>query len=354
MNYNNIACPVCGINFNETDDVVVCPICGTPHHRHCWNETGRCINEEKHAEGFIWQTMNTEPSFTKKADDNTKMCPRCGTKNDPTEPVCTNCGERLKANRQTINDTFNPFGAPPQGDWQTEANPNAFSPYQNVYAQDAKTVFGDDALIDDIPVSEVAEYIQKDSTKYIGKMLDMQNNNTKFSWNWSAALCSAFWFFYRKMTGVGTILICVYLLVSFGAGLLVPAICNMANPEMYNEYITLVTELATMMTELVESGATTLPAEYYELTMQMMSSPVVIATNIVNAACTLIIAIVSGFFGNYFYKKKIVKDIKTLRQVSVNSVAYHMYLRQRGNVSVINLLLPIMLYMMYSMFTTYI
>ncbi len=354
MNYSNIACPVCGINFNETDDVVVCPICGTPHHRECWHKNGRCINEAKHAEGFVWQMMNTEPSFTKKADDNAKICPRCGEKNDPVEPVCTNCGERLKANTQTINDTFNPFGAPPQGDWQAEINPNAFSPYQNVYAQDAKTVFGDEATIDDIPVSEVAEYIQKDSTKYIGKMLEMQNNNTKFSWNWSAALCSYFWFFYRKMTGLGTILICIYLLVTFGAGLLVPIICNLANPEMYNEYLALATELATMMTELIESGAATLPTEYYELTMQLMSSPVVIAANIVNVACTLIIAIVSGFLGNYFYKKKIVKDIKAIRQVSVNSVAYHIYLRQRGNVSVINLLLPIMIYMMYSMFTSYI
>ena len=167
MNYNNIDCPVCGIKFNGTDDIVVCPICGTPHHRDCWNKTGRCINEEKHSAGFVWQMMNTDPSPIKKQDADSKICPRCGEKNDSVEPVCTNCGERLKANRQTINDTFNPFGAPPQGDWQAEMNPNAFSPYQNVYAQDAKTVFGDEATIDDISVSEVAEYIQKDSTKYI-------------------------------------------------------------------------------------------------------------------------------------------------------------------------------------------
>ena len=76
--------------------------------------------------------------------------------------------------------------------------------------------------------------------------------------------------------------------------------------------------------------------------------------SIVNIATALIISLVSGFLGNHFYKKKVIKDIKAIRQVSVNSVAYHMYLRQRGNVSVIYLLLPIMLYMMYSMMTTYI
>ena len=353
MNYNNIDCPVCGIKFNETDDIVVCPICGTPHHRSCWYETGRCINEEKHSEGFVWQMINTDPAPTKKQDSNTKICPRCGEKNDAFEPVCTNCGERLKANRQTIHDTFNTFGNTSEGNWQSEANPNAYSPYQNFYAQDAKTVFGEDTTIDEIPVSEIAEYIQKDSTKYIGKMLDMQRNETSFSWNWSAALGSFFWCFYRKMTGLGTIFLCIFFLVSFGASFLVPIICNYANPEIYNEYLTIATEMTKLMTELVESGATSIPTEYYDLMWQMMTSPIMIATSVINGATTLIICIVSGFLGNYFYKKKVIKDIKTIRQVSVNSVAYHMYLRQRGNISVINLLLPIMLYMMYTMFTSY-
>ena len=32
-------------------------------------------------------------------------------------------------------------------------------------------IFGADAKIDDIPVTEIAEYVQKDSNKYISKFL---------------------------------------------------------------------------------------------------------------------------------------------------------------------------------------
>ena len=183
MNYNGIDCPSCGRKFEQGDDIVVCPICGTPQHRSCWNENGRCINNEKHAEGFIWQMMNEEaPPAKETHDKDVKICPRCGEKNSAFEPVCIRCGERLKANRQTINDQMpgmNNF--PPFGNWQTQPTPNNFSPYQNVYAADARAVYGAEATIEDIPVTEVAEYVQKDSTKYIGKFLDMQEKNSKFS-----------------------------------------------------------------------------------------------------------------------------------------------------------------------------
>ena len=208
-------------------------------------------------------------------------------------------------------------------------------------------------MIEDIPASEVAEYIQKDSSKYVGKMLDMQEKNTKLSWNWASALGSFFWCFYRKMTGLGTILLGIYFLVSFSASLIIPTVASFANPEMYNEYFTLATELTNLMTHLIESGAANIPAEYYELVWQMMSSPLMIASSVVNVAAILIICVTTGFFGTHFYKKKVLKDIRTIRRVSVNSVSYHMYLRQRGNISIINLMLPVMIYMMYTMFTSY-
>ena len=47
-------CPVCKERFKDNDDVVVCPECGTPHHRACYNETGSCAVGGYHAEGFVW------------------------------------------------------------------------------------------------------------------------------------------------------------------------------------------------------------------------------------------------------------------------------------------------------------
>lgn len=355
MNYNGIDCPVCGIRFDETDDVVVCPICGTPHHRHCWQESGRCINEAKHNEGYVWQMMNTTPpSFFNKRQD-VKVCPRCGENNAIYEPVCIRCGERLKNGENNTADT-NPFAGQNQArvNWQADVNPNAFSPYQNVYAQDAKTLYGEDAMIEDIPASEVAEYIQKDSAKYVGRMLGMQKSGTKLSWSWASALGSFFWCFYRKMTGLGTLLLLIWISVSFCASIAIPTYCSFAKPELYNEYITTATALVELMSDMMNSGMTTFPTEYYQLMWQLFSSPLMIASSIVNAATAVIICVITGFFGTNFYKKKVLRDIRTIRRVSVNNVSYHMYLKQRGNVSPLNLILPIMIYMMYTMLTSYI
>ena len=57
MDYIGEKCPVCGKNFHADDDVVVCPICGTPHHRECYENLGHCFNEEKHAEGFSFMAQ---------------------------------------------------------------------------------------------------------------------------------------------------------------------------------------------------------------------------------------------------------------------------------------------------------
>jgi len=49
-------CLFCTERFGDTDDVVVCPECGTPHHRSCYAENGFCANAERHAEGFEWRS----------------------------------------------------------------------------------------------------------------------------------------------------------------------------------------------------------------------------------------------------------------------------------------------------------
>ena len=59
QNFLGNPCPYCGKNFESGDDIVVCPECGTPHHRDCYKEHSACANEEKHSEAFeIQQTAN--------------------------------------------------------------------------------------------------------------------------------------------------------------------------------------------------------------------------------------------------------------------------------------------------------
>lgn len=358
MNYTGIDCPSCGKKFEQTDDVVVCPVCGTPQHRDCWNENGKCINEEKHSEGFIWQMQDNEPEKPAHAhSEDMKICPRCGEHNEKYEPVCTKCGERLKANRQTIDDQMPPFGnmTMPFGNRQQGPNPNNFSPYQNVYAADARIVFGADAKIDDIPVTEIAEYIQKDSNKYIGKFLDMQEKNSKLSWNWSAGILSAFWCFYRKMVGLGVALIAIFFSVTLISSIVPATVYRTYKPEVYTEYEMLVEEINEIMQQVSKNGTATMEdaSRYYTLTAKLIASPINVTSLIIRAAAVILMCIIMGFFGNSFYKKKIIKDIGTIRRLSGDSTTYHYYLHQKGNVSVVNILLPILLYTFFSTLTTY-
>lgn len=55
--FENKLCPACRSRFNEKADVVVCPICGTPHHRICYMTNNKCALEDIHESGWTWDGM---------------------------------------------------------------------------------------------------------------------------------------------------------------------------------------------------------------------------------------------------------------------------------------------------------
>ncbi|MCM1131891.1 MAG: DUF2628 domain-containing protein [Ruminococcus flavefaciens] len=59
MNYTGAKCVSCGKDFTESDDIVVCPDCGSPHHRECYKAQGICANISRHAEKFNWNQANS-------------------------------------------------------------------------------------------------------------------------------------------------------------------------------------------------------------------------------------------------------------------------------------------------------
>ena len=73
MNYTGVQCPVCFEVFDDSSDVVVCPECGTPHHRECYEKNGGCVNAAKHGGDFIWVSpiapKEEEPAEKPKAAD---------------------------------------------------------------------------------------------------------------------------------------------------------------------------------------------------------------------------------------------------------------------------------------------
>ena len=69
--YYGCPCEGCGRPLALTDDIVVCPDCGAPYHRECYEKLGRCIHTPAH-----WRGRMNGRSRTK-----TMLCapaPRCG------------------------------------------------------------------------------------------------------------------------------------------------------------------------------------------------------------------------------------------------------------------------------------
>ena len=92
-NYIGEKCPYCGKTFTENDDIVVCPDCGTPHHRSCYREHGSCANTGSHNSEFRWNPQ------MKKETAESIVCPECGCKNTAGSRFCANCGCPLQDNK---------------------------------------------------------------------------------------------------------------------------------------------------------------------------------------------------------------------------------------------------------------
>ncbi|MBQ1436780.1 MAG: hypothetical protein IIZ07_02460 [Ruminococcus sp.] len=78
MEFKNYKCPVCDQRFKSGDDVVVCPECGAPHHRECYESCGHCFYKDKHSEEFSFEEAYVQEHINDPdAHRNTIVCPRC-------------------------------------------------------------------------------------------------------------------------------------------------------------------------------------------------------------------------------------------------------------------------------------
>lgn len=67
MNYTGEKCVLCKKTFTDEDDIVVCPECGSPHHRGCYKIQNKCANEFLHAESAHW-TASFQPKEEELAE----------------------------------------------------------------------------------------------------------------------------------------------------------------------------------------------------------------------------------------------------------------------------------------------
>ncbi len=206
MDFINYKCPVCNKQFTKDDDIVVCPECGAPHHRECYELENRCFFEDKHSEDFSFEQLNAEKDnentddTTKDSDANIVVCKVCNTENPKETFYCRKCGAPLnEQDRQAGNNNQQngqpggfPFGTP----FVQAQVINPFDPMAGLKS--------DEIIADNVTAGEMSKFVGK-STQYFLRIFDNIKKFNRSRFNFSAFLFSGMYFLYRKMILLGSI-----------------------------------------------------------------------------------------------------------------------------------------------------
>lgn len=211
MKYTGVTCSICGQQFQEQDDVVVCPDCGTPYHRSCYKEKGKCIMDDLHAQGAEWvdpRKAAAAAAAATVAAETIAPCPRCGHPNHVDHLRCENCGYHL---RSASKDSA--FDRQYQQDLDN-LNQNYADRQQNPDGSPLSEAFGRidiNSNIQRVSVRDIIAFTQKNASYFVRlfKLMSMEVSASVF--NWSALFFGPFYYLYRKMYRKGSLLLLIEL-----------------------------------------------------------------------------------------------------------------------------------------------
>ena len=114
MRYTGNLCDGCNEPLLSEEDVVVCPECGTPQHRQCYDKNNQCVNAHLHGEGFTWQgsvsektSVDSSTLVNEKKDGSDIVCPNCKGSNPQGAEVCRHCGMKFTMFGINVVETLN-------------------------------------------------------------------------------------------------------------------------------------------------------------------------------------------------------------------------------------------------------
>ncbi len=250
--YISELCQVCDKQFVDGDDIVVCPECGTPHHRECYAKNGACVNESLHSEGYVWtRSVNDVQS----ADDTAPVviCGVCGAKNSWNDMSCTSCKTPLEYSKlvwtRSVNDVQSADDTAPvvicgvcgaKNSWNDMSctsckTPLEYSKLHRVFKLDNTTgiyspratkkntdigngsvsfnLTGDTLVGEaDITTTEIEYFVGQNSRDFLMKFNDIKQKKS-MSFNLYAFIFGFAYFFYRKMYKLGAVMLLVSVLV---------------------------------------------------------------------------------------------------------------------------------------------
>lgn len=302
MRYENEKCSFCGEIFKEGDVVVVCPVCGAPHHKSCYDKNSKCAFEDLHSEGYVWTKTfeNTEESFSQNQIRQTKICPVCQAENDADAQVCENCkAPFLVTQQQTDAEKINIDGE--------YISTEEYIDIENT-----------------VKVGEAAVYIKTNSGKYIKNFLNAKFSKSRQKFNFAAFFLSPYWFFYRKMYLPGML----FTGATMAASLFFMSLIRRCFPDALSYLSAVAGRNIDDMTEILQKYR-----EY--LTDGMVQHPALYRVILVFPLVFVLINFIAGFTANKLYLDKMKKDVMKIKAISPNKDTLYAYLFAKGGTSIL-------------------
>lgn len=331
--YENDKCQYCGEQFAKNDDVVVCPDCGAPYHRKCWEEHGECAFKDKHSEGFVYDRLTGQVDSRSTEDEDfiekikkevlkdkhvsgTKTCECCGSNLITDDGYCVNCrhqqGEPIDEKKRRKAVEKNPF--------------EQVDPDDEIRGEKA----GDISMV-----------IRTNSAKLLPRLKKTDDKKFKIGWSWPAFFFGYLYLFFRKLYKYGIIIILAEVLLfnvinvalgnplktiqtegstSFSAYNDVVANNSLSDDAKLDEQTKIITELSDSLTK--------------DGTLQKAYAVVFGSLLICNIACALLF--------NYLYLRHCTDTIKRMKNSAdvlgeMSSRDYKFNLLARGGTSIFGL-----------------
>lgn len=207
-NYNGTKCISCKEIFKDSDDVVVCPVCGTPYHRECYNKEGKCINIGLHESSDSWKPEYEQFNSEDEQSAQTVRCIRCGAENPQQGLFCQKCGMPLSSG----GNHYRPFNSDNQNmnprDFERQFGAGGGVNGFNTVVLDENTE------LDGIKLDDYANYVGKNPLSFLANFVRFSKTGGKVALNFGALIFPELYFFYRKMPWLGVVFMMFTVLFS--------------------------------------------------------------------------------------------------------------------------------------------
>ena len=194
--YYGCPCEGCGKPLTLQDDIVVCPDCGAPYHRTCYEKMGLCIHAPAHGAGYEWKFPYQDAQL--------RTCPACGERTLRSESVCRCCGAAMppesaeQPNDRAAASAEQNRDFDYSGMYRDEMYRSFTEKVVDPVHRNVRAAFGKDELIDGVPYQDWVDFIGTAAPVYLNDYSQMQLRHSKISMSFSALLFGPFYFFYRK------------------------------------------------------------------------------------------------------------------------------------------------------------